>query len=204
MHKKRISDMAARAIIFLLFTVTLLLCILYWWSAEIFTGRENRAAMAAQVQAQTLQQEIELRKAQELELTGELTQLEAELDTLRGKNDRWEDATVEITDSMSLAYMGEFKTTAYCCERYPHICGGNGVTASGTVPTPGTTIAADWSILPAGTWVYIENVGLRRVEDTGSAIKGNRIDVAIDTHDNALRWSGQGSHHVWVMSFGDK
>ena len=196
--------MAARAIIFLLFTVTLLLCILYWWSAEIFTGRENRAAMAAQVQAQTLQQEIELRKAQELELTGELTQLEAELDTLRGKNDRWEDATVEITDSMSLAYMGEFKTTAYCCERYPHICGGNGVTASGTVPTPGTTIAADWSILPAGTWVYIENVGLRRVEDTGSAIKGNRIDVAIDTHDNALRWSGQGSHHVWVMSFGDK
>ncbi len=97
-------------------------------------------------------------------------------------------------------FVGSYHTTSYCTEVYPHICGGNGVTASGTVPTPGLTIAADWSILPSGTWVYIEDVGIRRVEDTGSAIKEQRIDVAIDTHANALAWNGFGSHNVWVLS----
>lgn len=97
-------------------------------------------------------------------------------------------------------YSGVYYATAYCCEVYPHICGGNGVTASGTVPTPGLTCAADWGVLPKGTWLYIEGVGIRRVEDTGSAIKGGRLDIAIDTHDNALRWRGVGNHQVWVLA----
>lgn len=100
-------------------------------------------------------------------------------------------------------YVGEFHATAYCCEEYPHICGGNGITASGTKPQQGVTCAADWSVLPAGTYIYIEDVGVRRVEDTGSAIKGQRLDIAVDTHENALHWKGFGTHRVWVLSWGD-
>ncbi len=102
--------------------------------------------------------------------------------------------------SDSPEYVGSYHTTSYCAEAYPHICGGNGVTASGTVPTPGLSVAADWSVLPSGTWIYIEDVGIRRVEDTGSAIKEKRLDVVLDTHANALAWNGFGSHNVWVLS----
>lgn len=105
----------------------------------------------------------------------------------------------ELGQNTEARYINEFFATAYCCEVYPHICGGNGVTASGTVPTQGLTVAADWSVLPAGTWLFIEGVGVRRVEDTGSAIKELRLDVAIDTHANALVWRGAGNHRVWVL-----
>ncbi len=105
-----------------------------------------------------------------------------------------------FSSDVSANYVGNFYATAYCCEVYPHICGGNGVTASGTVPTPGLTVAADWNVLPAGTWLYISGVGIRRVEDSGSAILSARLDVAVDTHANALVWRGQGNHDVWILS----
>ncbi len=107
----------------------------------------------------------------------------------------------EIPTGMHPQYFGEFHSTAYCCEVYPHICGGNGITASGTVPTPGLTVATDWSVLPPGTWIYIADVGIRRVEDSGSAIISRRLDIAIDTHENALRWPGFGGHEVWVLAW---
>ena len=50
--------------------------------------------------------------------------------------------------------LGDYLVTAYCCEEYPHICGGNGVTATGTKPTPGITAAADWGQLPPGSVIY--------------------------------------------------
>ena len=39
---------------------------------------------------------------------------------------------MERTDSLlNFEYLGEYKCTAYCCEKYPHICGtGSGKTAS--------------------------------------------------------------------------
>lgn len=98
-------------------------------------------------------------------------------------------------------YVGEFMATAYCTEKYEHICGeGHGITKSGQPVQAGVTVAADPSILPLGTVIYIEGVGIRIVQDTGGAIKGNRIDVAIDTHENALKWTGYGTHAVYIIS----
>lgn len=59
---------------------------------------------------------------------------------------------------------------------------GSRKTASGTTCTEGRTIAADTSILPFGTVIYIENDplggdGYYTVEDTGSAVKGHIIDI---------------------------
>lgn len=101
---------------------------------------------------------------------------------------------------LEVVYLGEFNCTAYCSEQYEHICGtGDGITASGTPVQAGVTVAADPDVLPLGSAVYIEGVGLRYVQDTGSAVKGNALDVAVDTHSEALAWSGYGTHRVWLL-----
>jgi len=61
------------------------------------------------------------------------------------------------------------------------------ITASGESTTPGITVAADSSI-PFGTWIWIENLGWRRVDDRGGRIKGDRIDVCFLTQKQALNW----------------
>jgi 3D (Asp-Asp-Asp) domain-containing protein len=112
---------------------------------------------------------------------------------------RFTDIGIETPSLINATFEGEFFTTAYCCEVYKHICGGNGVTASGTTPLQGITCASDWDVFKPGSIIYIEDVGIRRVEDSGSAIKGARLDVAINTHENALSWQGYGTHNVWLL-----
>lgn len=86
-----------------------------------------------------------------------------------------------------LVSIGTFTAYAYCpCEK---CCGqwSGGPTASGVMPEEGRTIAADWDVLPAGTEVFINNHKYI-VEDTGSGIVGNKIDIFMDSHQNALNW----------------
>ena len=79
-----------------------------------------------------------------------------------------------------MQYLGAYMCTAYCCEHYAHICGtGDGITATGTEATPGRTVAADWTVLPPGSVVYIVGVGVRTVEDNGSAVQGKQLDIAV-------------------------
>ena len=100
---------------------------------------------------------------------------------------------------MQAEYIGTFDCTAYCCETYPHICGGSGITASGAPVESGLTVAVDPEVIPLGTVLYIEGVGVRIAQDTGSAVTGNRIDVAVETHAEAESWSGWGTHNVWIL-----
>ena len=64
-------------------------------------------------------------------------------------------------------------------------------TSSGTDPKIGT-IAADTSVFPYGTKIMVEGYGLCNVEDTGGAIKGNRLDLFMGYGEpallKALRW----------------
>lgn len=89
-------------------------------------------------------------------------------------------------DEEELVYAGNFKLTFYCpCTS---CCGENaqGITASGTVATEGRTVSADPSVLPIGTHIYIEGYGELVVEDTGSAIKGNVLDIYKTSHSDCL------------------
>lgn len=86
----------------------------------------------------------------------------------------------------------EVVATAYCCENYPHICndGDGTITATGTTPTAGRTIAVDPTVIPYGTNVLIDG-NTYIAEDCGGAIKGNRIDICFDTHAEALEFGRQ-------------
>ncbi|WP_046228495.1 3D domain-containing protein [Paenibacillus dauci] len=72
-------------------------------------------------------------------------------------------------------------------------------TASGTRVTEGRTIAVDTSVIPMGWWVYIEGIGYRRAEDTGSAINGNKIDVYIDSLSQARAFGRKTGYTVYVI-----
>ena len=45
--------------------------------------------------------------------------------------------------------------------------------------------------IPFGTKIYIDGVGERIVQDRGGAIKGNRIDLYFDSHQEALNFGRQ-------------
>ena len=63
---------------------------------------------------------------------------------------------------------------------------GTGTTKSGKEVRVGH-IAADWSVIPQGSKVYIPGYGDAVVEDIGGAIKGNRIDVFMGYGEEGLR-----------------
>jgi len=62
-----------------------------------------------------------------------------------------------------------------------------GVTADGSHAKHGT-IAADIRRYPFGTKMYVPGYGWGEVHDTGSALKGNHIDVFFSDRDDALEW----------------
>lgn len=82
--------------------------------------------------------------------------------------------------------------TAYAYDSDVACCGKtDGITRSGIKAVEGITIAADWSVLPVGTVVYIEGIGERIVQDTGGAIKGNKIDIFVSSHKIGVNFGKQ-------------
>jgi 3D (Asp-Asp-Asp) domain-containing protein len=74
-----------------------------------------------------------------------------------------------------------------------------GMTRSGTQVKEGRTIAVDPNVIPLGTWVYIEGIGLRRAEDTGGAVKGKKIDVYYDSDATAKSFGLKRGYTVYVI-----
>lgn len=114
-----------------------------------------------------------------------------------------------IVESMPISYnqklpftnIGQFDLSFYCpCEK----CVGKKKivrTASGTKPKANYTIAVDTRIIPLGSILYIEGFGYFIAQDTGSAIKGNRIDIFVDSHQQALKL-GRKKANVYLLKKG--
>ena len=68
--------------------------------------------------------------------------------------------------------------------------GNSPYTASGTLVRHGV-IAVDPAVIPLGTRVYIPGYGDAVAEDIGWGIRGYMIDVAFDTHEEALLFGRQ-------------
>lgn len=77
--------------------------------------------------------------------------------------------------------LGTFKLTAYCpCEKCSEGYGRS--TASGKRARGSHTIAVDKSVIPLGTKVKIGG-NTYVAEDVGGGVRGNHIDVFVETHE---------------------
>ena len=111
-------------------------------------------------------------------------------DTSSSTTEDTNDSSSSSGDSSSSSqgtYLGKFTITGYCnCSQ----CGGQGLTASGTVPTAGRTVAMNG--IPFGTKLLINGV-VYTVEDRG--VPYGHVDVYYDTHSQAL---GNGRYYADV------
>lgn len=95
-------------------------------------------------------------------------------------------------------YIGECTVTYYCCEPYEHICGtGTGLTATGIPVAPGM-VAVDPEVIPLGSTVIIDGQAYLAA-DTGGTVRGNHVDIAVATHQEALEL-GARTAEVWVVA----
>ena len=98
--------------------------------------------------------------------------------------------TEESTKYTKGSSLGIFQITGYY---------GNGKTNSGTWPKADHTIAADTSVLPMGTKVFINHT-VYTVEDIGGAVKGNLIDIYYNSYEEAFGVTALGHRFAEVFA----
>lgn len=107
--------------------------------------------------------------------------------TKQVEEDEVTDVEIETTKQYE---METYTITAYCpCIECSE--GHGTMTATGVKAREGRTIAVDPKKIPYGTKLEIEGVGVRVAEDCGGAIKGNKIDLYFDTHQEVLNFGRQ-------------
>ncbi|MGQ7890315.1 3D domain-containing protein [Paenibacillus sp. WC2504] len=75
-----------------------------------------------------------------------------------------------------------------------------GITFSGLKAKEGRTIAVDPAVIPLGSTVFIEGIGIRKAEDIGSAIRGSRIDVFMNDLSQAQEFGVKKNVKVYVLN----
>lgn len=165
--------------------IMMTICAALWCANTIIAKSERNAALD---RIETLQEE-------NAELTERNKALQESIDKLKNEaaektakaeavTDGTGDLEAESTEAADWKSAGTFKVTHYCnCEN----CQGEyiGTTATGTVPKAGRTIAVDPDKIPLGSVVKVD--GQEYIaEDTGGAIKGNRIDIFVADHGEAM------------------
>lgn len=107
------------------------------------------------------------------------------------------EANAKPASSIDIAYKATYtmSATAYT---------GGGFTAMGlkTVRDPDnlSTIAVDPSVIPLGTKVYIPGYGYAICSDTGGAVKGNIIDLYMNTYEECIRW-GRRQVPLYIVAY---
>lgn len=83
----------------------------------------------------------------------------------------------------------EFYVTATAYTPYCEGCSGISAAGINLRENPGLKlIAADPRVIPMGTKVWVEGYGNAVVGDTGGAIKGNKIDILVQSKSEAYSW----------------
>lgn len=161
-----------------------LLCILLLPVTANAAETADSAEAAVQVSETT-----ETSEAAALETAGEKNETAGEIGPGIKKQ---EEASQENTEAAAQAVpsytqgasLGIFTATAYCPGK------GIGKTYSGTTPQAQHTISADLSVLPLGSKVMIDGI-VYTVEDKGSSVKGNTVDIFFTTREEALAFGRQ-------------
>ena len=178
--------MRKRRIFGIVLTVSLTALLLLWNAITICNAKELAAALAEA-------QAAESRTAQRLDdVETQNVVLRSVLDECSASERQLKEEVAFAQKLCRLPRMTACTVSHYCCEKRPHICGtGNGITASGVPVQAGVSVAVDPKVIPLGSTVYVDYgdgvVHTYIAHDTGGAVKGNHIDVAVETHAEALR-----------------
>ena len=111
---------------------------------------------------------------------------------------------IEEGKQVALASRGYFSgrrvVTMIATTYDPYHCGGSGSgrTYTGLLGGYGV-VAVDPKFIPLGTRLYIEGYGYAVAADTGGAIKGNRIDLGIDSKHDAKGVDGLTPVRVHIL-----
>lgn len=71
-------------------------------------------------------------------------------------------------------------------------------TATGVAPSVGM-VAVDPSVISLGSRLYIEGYGYARAADTGGAIRGNTVDLFMESYSQCINW-GRRTVKVYVLN----
>lgn len=88
------------------------------------------------------------------------------------------------------SHQGSFKLVGYT---------GGGTTHTGTKATAGRTVAADPEVLPLGSKIILNDT-VYTVEDVGSGVQGQMVDIYFDTYEEAYAVTENGWQYaeVWL------
>ena len=87
----------------------------------------------------------------------------------------------------------EMNVTAYT----PYCAGVDNTTASGTQVRRGVC-AVDTTVIPFGTKLFVPGYGVAVAEDRGGAIKGNKLDLYMESYEEAIKW-GRRNLTVYIL-----
>lgn len=100
-------------------------------------------------------------------------------------------------------YLGKFFITYYCACAECCGAGGGKLTASGTTPKAGRTVAINPNMIKYGTKLKIGNKSGYVAEDTGGGIGNYHIDIFVNDHQEALN-KGVAYKDVWAITYEKK
>ncbi|STO08337.1 3D domain-containing protein [Exiguobacterium aurantiacum] len=178
-------------------------------------AEEKRIAEAKRLAEETARQEAE-RKAEaeakrlaELEAKRKAEEAEAARladEQAQGAERRAEEAPVaQPMATKSTGRVIQVESTAYTNDAADNgTYGGRVLTATGHDVTDSIfyngmrIIAVDPTIIPLGSKVHLEGIGDAIALDTGGRIKGNIVDLLVDTKQEAIQW---GRRHIQVTVY---
>ena len=132
-------------------------------------------------------QEVQIIESQNLNSTYQSI-INSQRDTIFNQYKNIKSLNVELNQAKDankhFHFIGNFLITYYdlkyeSCNKNP-TDKGYGITKSGMPTEIGISCATDISIIPIGSYIYIDSIGCRIAQDTGGAIKGNHIDIFVN------------------------
>jgi 3D (Asp-Asp-Asp) domain-containing protein len=173
-------------------------------SLPVFLTQELKAEM--QIQIDELQKQIQETAAPDVDLY--IADLQEQIDAIRDdltvihaepeptiEPTPTVEPTPTIKNELEMTFLGDFKIVGY-------YKGGNGLTtATGVKCKAGVTIAVDPKVIPYGTYVYIEDIGIRLAQDCGG-FTGKVIDVYWKTESQCYSWNDtpkDSYRKVWII-----
>lgn len=151
-------------------------------SLAVLVAAKSTASLKVEVKELQLRQEVLEVELQRLREEGIKVDIKIE--------DIFPDAKETVMEATAYAPLDPSAVEGLCYSGNPNI------TANGERPVPGETVAAS---LPFGTVLYIEGLGLRRVNDRG--VGAGRVDVVTETRAQAFKL-GRSMRRVLILERG--